>query len=236
MPGKNCTCCKCKDCKTVLAIEKGGGYWSPAPSVGCNGQQSIRASFIYEDSYDCNTGTNCHRQQGCAVVKVCFKKSMSVRFRIWSQLETSGSGKHKAKIQYRRLGCGSSCKSWKTVVSNASSGGGDPCCRDCDCDDVVGIFKRGKYEFRFTADSVDGTDHCLNYHVYDVKWCLKCKGKECIPTLPANPEVDRNCCTAAENDCLSAPISEPSCACPPGYTNVIAQGWNLASGGDISFV
>lgn len=235
MPGKNCTCCKCKDCKTVLAIQKNGGYWSPAPSVGCNGKQSIRASFVYADSNDCG-GTNCQRQKGCAVVKVCFAKSMSVRFRIWSQLEISASGRHKAKIQYRRLGCGSTCKTWKTVVTNSSKGGGDPCCKGCDCKDVVGDFAKGKYEFRFTADSIDGVDHCNNYHVYDVKWCVKCKGKKCIPTLPAAPTLDDKCCSTIDRQCELVTPGTPSCECPPGFKNIISEGWTLANSADIDLV
>lgn len=235
MPGKNCTCCKCKDCKTVLAIEKNGGHWGPAPSVKCKGKQELRAVFYYEDSNDCG-GTNCHRQKGCAVVKLCFKKSTTVRFRIWSQLEAQSSGKHKAKIQYRKIGCGSKCKSWKTAVSNSSKGGGDPCCKSCDCEDKSCTFPRGKYEFRFTADSIDGVDHCSNYHVYDMKWCVRCKNKVCIPKLPAPPTLDVLCCSGITRPCAPAPKGTPSCDCPEGFTNIIADGWILAQAGDISFV
>ena len=235
MPGKNCVCCKCKDCRTVLAVEKNGGYWAPPPEVTCKGKQETRAVFVYQDSNDCG-GFNCHRQQGCAVVKLCFNKVTTVRFRIWSQLEISAGGRHRAKIQYRKIGCASKCKKWRTAVTNASKNQGDPCCKGCVCDDKYCNFPRGKYEFRFTADSVDGIDHCNNYHVYDMKWCVKCKGKECIPKLPATPSVDPLCCSTVLNPCVPAPKGTPTCACPPGFTNIIADGWILANAGDISFV
>lgn len=236
MPGKNCVCCKCRDCRTVIAVEKNGGYWAPPPSVRCKSQQSLRAMFVYQDSYDCS-GFNCHRQKGCAVVKICFTKSTIVRFRLWSQLETKRGGMHKAKIQYRRIGCGSKCKTWKDAVKNQSVPDGKSCCKSCPCDDKVCTFPKGKYEFRFTADSVDGVDHCGNYHIYDVKWCVKCKGKEsCIPCLPALPSCSTECCSGIINECPPPPIGNPTCACPPGFKNIIADGWILASAGDISLV
>lgn len=220
-----CVCCKCKDCKCQIITEKNGGYWAPAPKVVCN-KNSVHGRYIFKDSCDCG-GDNCEIQEGCAVSKLCLTHTYRFKVRVWGQLEAWRSGFHRGKIEYRKISC-SKREGWKTLVEVKSEGGGEKCCVKCVkkvCDIKLA---RGKYEFKFTATSVDGVDHCNNYLQYDIKWCKASSG--CQPVLREEPSCSNGCC--------------PSSGCPPceRWTGTICQpclpqkSWNVISCDSISLV
>lgn len=209
--GKNCTCCKCDDCRCKVVLYKCGGQWAPAPKVSCSSNK-IHGSFVFDDSYDCG-GCVCCRQQGCTISKICLDKPYVFKFRIFGLLETKSAGKHIGEILYRKICSGKNKKPWKSIVKVSSSGGGDPCCKalvEKDCKIILG---KGKYEFKFTADSVDGEDHCGNYLTYDAKWCKYVVDKDCCPILPEISVGDILCCSTAVMPCCPEPQCTPSANC-----------------------
>jgi len=220
----NCNCCKCSDCKCKVVLFKCGGSWVPPPIVKC-GSNTISGRFSFEDSWDCG-GCLCCAQQGCTISKICLDKTYTFKFRVYGHLETSRSGMHKGEIYYRKICCNGSKKGWKKAVGIASEAEGKKCCKKLVKKDCKIILGKGKYEFKFKADSVDGDDHCGNFLQYDVKWCKYVKGKDCCPQLPGVEEPDPFCCSTIKNPCCPPPVcrprgkcnqENPSCdECPPG--------------------
>jgi hypothetical protein len=231
----NCNCCKCDDCRCKVILYKCGGSWAPAPTVKC-GRNSVSGRFVFENSADCG-GCKCCVQEGCTVSKICLDKTYVFKFRVYGHLETSRAGMHIGEIYYRKICCNGKKKSWKRVVHVESEGGGLPCCKSRPVDVCKIKLARGKYEFKFKANSVDGLDHCGNFLQYDVKWCKNVIGKSCCPTLPGMEEVSDFCCSVTNNPCCPPPTciplgkcnqEDPSCdECPPGCGTdpCVAHGW-----------
>jgi hypothetical protein len=144
---------------------------------------------------------------------------------------------HIGEILYRKICCNGKQKAWKRVVHVESEGGGDKCCKSLVKDQCKIILPRGKYEFKFTANSVDGDDHCGNFLQYDVRWCKYVKDKECCPRLSDPPEPSSLCCSVSANECCAPPVcipnancnqEDPSCdECPPGCGTdpCVSHGW-----------
>lgn len=232
----NCNCCKCDDCKCKTVLFKCGGYWAPPPTVKCR-SNTISGKFIFENSAECG-GCVCCRQQGCTISKICLDKNYVFKFRVYGHLETTRSGKHKGEIYYRKICCDGKKQAWKKAVGIASEQINDvKCCKNLVKKDCKIILGKGKYEFKFSADSVDEIDHCNNYLQYDVKWCKHVKGKYCCPTLPGIEEPTDLCCSVTNNECCQPPTciptgkcnqENPSCdECPPGCGDdpCVAAGW-----------
>lgn len=231
----NCNCCKCDDCKCKSVLFKCGGSWSPPPVVQCK-KNTINGRFVFENSYDCG-GCKCCVQEGCTISKICLDKTYVFKFRVYGHLETSREGMHRGEIYYRKICCNGSKKAWKKAVGIASEGGGGKCCRSLVKKDCKITLARGKYEFKFVANSVDGDDHCDNFLQYDVKWCKYVKDKYCCPVLPGIDEPNTLCCSVAVNPCCPPPVciprgkcnqENPSCdECPPGCGEdpCVANGW-----------
>jgi hypothetical protein len=238
-----CRCCKCDDCKCRIILERGGGFWAPPPVVKCK-RNTVHGRYIFKDSFDCS-GFMCDRQEGCTVSKVCLDRTNVFRIRVWGQLEIYRSGMHIGKIQYRKLHCNKPNTSWTTLVEISSKGAGIKCCKACVCDECLIKLPRGKYEFRFSADSVDGIDHCENYLQYDMKWCpIQCKDRRkkncnienCCPKLPEPPGCNTLCCSGLVNPCASV-FCAPACDCPPGYVDPCTEfGWIIIPCDSISLV
>ena len=207
----NCNCCKCDDCRCKVVLYKCGGSWSPAPQVVCR-KNSISGRFVFEDSADCG-GCKCCTQEGCTISKICLDKAYVFKFRVYGHLETSRAGMHIGEIHYRKICCNGKKKAWKRVAHVASEGGGLKCCRSCPTNECKITLARGKYEFKFSANSVDGEDHCGNFLQYDVKWCKYVKDKRCCPTLPAVLEPSNLCCSVTDNPCCPPPVCSPNPKC-----------------------
>lgn len=188
-----CVCCKCKDCRCEIITETNGGKWLPPPKIVCN-KNYVHGRFIFQDSCDCQ-GYNCKRQEGCTVSKLCLGHTYRFKVRVWGQLETLRSGFHIGKILYRKISCNQNRTNWKTLVEISSEGNGNKCCKSCVSKICDIKLTRGKYEFKFTADSVDGKDHCGTYLQYDMRWCKASAG--CLPTLPSEPTCNTLCCSTA---------------------------------------
>jgi hypothetical protein len=187
-----CVCCKCKDCKCKIITQRNGGRWAPPPTVVCN-KNFVHGRFLFEDSCDCQ-GYNCQRQEGCTVSKICLSHTYRIKVRVWGQLEALRSGFHKGTIEYRKISC-SKREGWKTLVEISSEAEGKPCCVKCVKKVCEIKLARGKYEFRFKADSIDGKDHCNNYLQYDMKWCRITS--PCPPVLRPEPGCNSLCCSTA---------------------------------------
>lgn len=231
----NCNCCKCDDCRCKIVLYKCGGSWSPAPKVVCK-KNTISGRFIFENSADCG-GCKCCVQEGCTISKICLDKPYVFKFRVYGHLEKSRAGMHIGEIHYRKICCDGKKKAWKRVVHVESEGGGLKCCRSRPFDECKITLASGKYEFKFSANSVDGEDHCGNFLQYDVKWCKYVKDKECCPNLPGMADVDDFCCSVTTNECCAPPScipstkcnqEDPSCdECPPGCGSdpCVENGW-----------
>lgn len=236
----NCNCCKCCDCRCKVVLYKCGGSWSPAPKVKCK-KNSVNGRFVFEDSYDCG-GCKCCRQEGCTVSKICLDKKYVFKFRVFGHLETSTGGRHHGDIFYRKICCNGRKKSWKRVVHVESEADGDVCCKSLVQDECRIILPKGKYEFKFRADSIDGEDHCGNFLEYDVKWCKYVKNKDCCPKFKEPPVPTSACCSAAINPCCPPPECIPryNCGqCPPACDAMdpcVAHGWIILSCDDINLV
>lgn len=221
-----CVCCKCKDCRCQIITEKNGGKWAPAPKVVCN-RNSVHGRYLFQDSCDCQ-GYNCKRQEGCTVSKLCLSHTYQFKIRVWGQLEAKRSGYHIGKIEYRKISC-SGRQNWKTVVKVESIGQDKKCCVSCVQKICEIKLPRGKYEFRFTADSVDGIDHCNNYLQYDMRWCRLDKG--CLPTLAPPPQCSDYCCSTANClDCERRSNDNICVKCPDPIP------WNIIPCDSISLV
>lgn len=225
----NCNCCKCCDCRCKVILYKCGGFWAPAPTVKC-GKNSVNGRFIFEDSYDCG-GCKCCRQEGCTVSKICLDKAYVFKFRVYGHLETSVGGRHHGNIFYRKICCDGKKNPWKRVVHVESESGGGLCCKSLVQNECKIVLAKGKYEFKFHADSIDGEDHCGNYLEYDVKWCKYVKDKYCCPNLPGIPTPTSACCSSIINECCPPPVCIPleKCdQCPPrceAQDPCVAHGW-----------
>lgn len=223
-----CVCCKCKDCNCKIITEKNGGKWAPAPTVICR-KNTVHGRYVFDNSCDCQ-GFNCKRQEGCTVSKICLSHTFLFKVRVWGQLEAKRSGYHVGKIQYRKISC-SERTSWKTLVQVASEAGGDKCCVKCVKKVCEMKLPRGKYEFKFTADSVDGVDHCNNYLQYDMKWCRIYPGQECKIKLESEPGCNDYCCSTANcNDCERRSDDNICVKCPDPIP------WNIIPCDSISLV
>lgn len=188
----SCVCCKCKDCTCKIITETNEGKWAPPPVVKCS-KNTVYGRFVFRDSCDCQ-GKNCKRQQGCTVSKICLSHTYLFKIRIWGQLEALRKGMHIGKIEYRKILC-SGRQGWKTLVQVSSIGQGKKCCVLCPEKMCEMKLPRGKYEFRFTADSVDEIDHCNNYLQYDMKWCRILPDHICKLKLDNPPMCSTNCCS-----------------------------------------
>jgi hypothetical protein len=214
-----CPCCKCKDCKCVSIVQKGvkvspGGYggWAPAPIIICKKNEAV-GKFIFEDSCDCR-GENCCRQKGCTTSILCLDKKYVFRLRIEGCLETSRDNKHIGTISYRKISnCGKKNGPFKKLLQISSKSDGKKCCRSNISKACELILPKGKYEFKFTADSVDNIDHCVNELRYHMKWCAWNKDKKVCPKLPPPEGCDIYCCSVAAISCAE---------CMPEYHTLCA--------------
>lgn len=200
-----CGCCKCEHCKCTKIVQKGvkltpRGYggWSPAPVVICK-KNELYGQFIFEDSCDCG-GENCCRQKGCTTSILCLDKKYVFRLRIQGCLETSRDEKHIGTIWYRKLNCGHK-QPFKKLLEISSKSNGLECCRSNIYKTCEVILPKGKYEFKFTADSVDNKDHCVNVLRYYMKWCQWQKDKKVCPRLPKMQNCEIYCCSVASLSC-----------------------------------
>lgn len=221
----NCHCCKCDDCKCKVILYKCGGSWSPAPRVECK-KNTISGRFSFDNSYDCG-GCVCCVQKGCTISKICLDKTYVFKFRIYGHLEKYRAGMHIGEIFYRKICTKKNAKPWKKVVSVSSPGGNQKCCLGLAQNECRIKLGRGKYEFKFTADSVDGEDHCGNFLQYDVKWCKYVPGKDCCPTLPEVPEPSDTCCSTLILPCCPEPQCTPSDNCTANCDTdpCVSGGW-----------
>lgn len=217
-----CPCCNCTKCKCTSIVQKGvrvtpggGGGWSPAPVVICKSNE-LFGQFIFEDSCDCS-GANCCRQKGCTTSIICLDQKYVFRFKIQGCLETSRDNKHIGAIYYRKIGCGKKKADFKKILEVSSKSKGNKCCRSNREKVCEIILPRGKYEFKFTADSVDNIDHCLNILRYYGKWCAWQKDKKVCPRLPKSPNCELFCCSVAPVDCDE---------CMPDYSN-LCKGYQI---------
>lgn len=200
-----CPCCKCKGCKCSSITQKGvklipyaNGGWSPAPIVICK-KNSIYGEFIFEDSCDCG-GNNCCRQKGCSTSILCLDKKYVFRMRVQGCLETSRDGKHVGAIFYRKISCGKK-ETFTKLIEISSKTNNRKCCRSTIYKVCKVILPKGKYEFKFVADSIDNIDHCSNSIRFDVKWCAWKNNCDVCPRLPALQCCDLYCCSVAQISC-----------------------------------
>lgn len=197
-----CPCCTCKDCKCISITEKGIkgiGGWKPPPKIICK-KNDLYGKFIFEDSCDCG-GMNCCRQRGCTNSIICLDKKTVFRFRITGCLETTRDGKHIGTISYRKIGCKKTEDFSEILRVESKKTSSRRCCRAGNGKTCEIILNKGKYEFKFTADSVDEIDHCENVLRYYGRWCYWQKDKKVCPKLPVPVICDELCCSVAPLDC-----------------------------------
>jgi hypothetical protein len=201
-----CPCCNCNDCKCTHIVQKGVkvtpfgyGGWTPAPKIICKKNEAY-GQFIFEDSCDCG-GDNCCRQKGCTTSILCLDKKYVFRLRIQGCLETSRDNHHIGTISYRKIGCGKKKEPFKKLLEISSKNNYRKCCRSNIHKTCEVILPKGKYEFKFTADSVDHKDHCENILRYYMKWCAWEKDKKVCPRLPKLPSCEVYCCSVAPISC-----------------------------------
>lgn len=225
-----CPCCTCDDCKCTSITQKGvkltpRGYggWSPAPTIICK-KNEVFGQFIFEDSCDCG-GENCCRQKGCTTSTLCLDKKHVFKLRIQGCLETSRDDKHIGTIWYRKIGCGTK-KPFTKLIEISSKSQDKECCRSDIHKTCEIILAKGKYEFKFTADSVDNKDHCVNILRYYMKWCVWQKDKKVCPRLPKMVGCDIYCCSVAVIPCEE---------CMPDY-KTICSGYQVIDCNSIGLV